>query len=174
MYNAHMHFLSYGAQGYDDDGWGCVFRSFQNVQLATGRRVSSMPELLRRTGLKHGNWAEPAHFVHFIPHSHAALAGDVRPKFTSLAQYARRHMSIEHLRRHIVAQINAREAVFVLDDTASGFAIVLHNDKPCWVDPHYRRGARFVEFTDQLLSARGWLVLEVPFHTLHAQRPHHT
>ena len=165
---APPHFYSYGAQGYDDRGWGCVFRSFQNVMCATGRHVPTMPQLLHATGLRAGRWAEPANFVHVCRGSHAACAGTVQPLSTRLSQYSRRHMSIEHLRRHILYMVTSRKAAFIVDDTLSGFAVVFSGGRACWVDPHSAH-AHVTPFRNQLQSATGWLVLEVP-HTATATR----
>ena len=156
-----MHFYSYGAQHYDDVDWGCVYRSFQNAQVATGHHVSTMPELLRIAHKRAGQWAEPAHFAHVYKYSHATIVGNAKPKFTRDSQYTHRHMSIDHLHAYIVHALKTRKSAFVVDDTISGFAIVYKNGRAWWVDPHFAQ-PRVTLLRDQLHRAKGWLILEVP------------
>ena len=163
-----MRFYSYGAQGYNDTNWGCVFRSFQNVQSATGRHVMTMPQLLKLTKLEPGNWAEPADFAHVYAGSRVFMAGKVQPKFTRVSQYRSQHMSVEHLEAYIRDRITHHHSAFIVDDSHAGHAVVEYKGRIWWVDPH-AVSARRTLFHHQLRSQDGWLVLEVP-HSRHTAK----
>ena len=84
-----MHFYSYGSQNYHDVGWGCVYRSMQNVQSATGRHVNTVPELLHAAHKQRGEWAEPGLFLHMYPGAQASSAGTVHPLHSRPSLYTR-------------------------------------------------------------------------------------
>ena len=156
-----MHFYSYGSQNYHDVGWGCVYRSMQNVQSATGRHVNTVPELLHAAHKQRGEWAEPGLFLHMYPGAQASSAGTVHPLHSRPSLYTHRHMSVEHMRQYITQRVLDRQSAFIVDDTESAYAVVLVHDRVFWVDPHATH-AKLTLFKDQLYSAPGWLALEVP------------
>jgi hypothetical protein len=151
---------SYGSEGVDDSGWGCVFRSFQNAQAACGYDVTSILDLVDDVGRGWGAWAEPADFVEAVP-SVAFLAG-ASPhllKYTKRKQYSVTTLPSTAALENLV-KLEGGQSAFVVDDGISGYAIVPYNGKPHWVDPH-TTSPRLTQFRQQLRKATGWMVLQV-------------
>ena len=90
--------FSYGSEGLDDSGWGCVYRSFQNALLHTGYRVPGLMTLLKNVGLEWGDWSEPAHFKDFA-RTTAFLAGHSKKwlQYTHESDYESRLESVAEL-----------------------------------------------------------------------------
>jgi hypothetical protein len=151
---------SYGAEGVDDSGWGCVYRSFQNGQAACGYRATPILDLVKYVGRGANAWAEPADFVDAVL-SMAFLVGAPQNllKFTSRKQYNLLALpdvaSLEALVKH-----EGGHVAFVVDDGISGYAIVPYHGKPYWVDPH-TTSPRRAQFRHQLRRSPGWMVLKI-------------
>ena len=151
--------FSYGSEGVDDDGWGCVYRSFQNAQAHTAYPPAQLAELVQHVGRGRTAWAEPADFADWgftltllagasnawLQYTHADQYQFFLPTVTALEAYVRRA---------------GQECAFVVDDGISGYAIVPWEGVPHWVDPHTHNPRR-VRFTTQLRRASGWMVLQV-------------
>ena len=145
-----------------DEGWGCVYRSVQNVQSFLGMPVASMTALLHKTGRRPGQWAEPAMFAD------RRLAGELFPgasivravvcgrtdnlfKFTKYEQYF----------TTLANPVPGTQDAFVVDDGTSAYAIVPFEGKQYWVDPHTGPTPAATPFSSQLSNRQGWMVLQV-------------
>lgn len=154
---------SYGSEGFADDDWGCVWRSYQNALAHTGwPRVPSLLQLMRAAGARPPQWAEPA-LLPALGRTRAFLAGSpVRRdmfRYTREAQYPRRFATCAAF----AARLQPGHA-YVVDDGVSGYAVV-----PCprtpgkhwWVDPHTHHPRRDAAVAARLQQSPGWMVLEV-------------
>jgi hypothetical protein len=151
---------SYGAEGVDDSGWGCVFRSFQNAQAACGYNATPISDLVEGVGRGWGAWAEPADFVDAVP-SLAFLAG-ASPhwlKYTKRKQYSVATLPTVAALEDLI-KLEGGYSAFVVDDGISGYAIVPFHGKPYWVDPH-TTAPRRAQFRQQLRRSSGWMVLQI-------------
>ena len=151
--------FSYGSEGLDDSGWGCVYRSFQNALLHTGYRVPGLMTLLENVGLEWGDWSEPSQFKD-LAKTKAMLAGHSKKwlKYTHESDYDIILDSVEDLENKVWKL--GGSCAFVVDDGVSGYAIVPIDGVPHWIDPHTSIPRR-LKFKNQLQRSTGWMVLQV-------------
>lgn len=151
--------FSYGAEGVDDDDWGCVYRSYQNALAHSGYLPIRFLNLVKYVNRGWGQWAEPADFA-ALGNSMTLLAGHSRDwlKHTSKAQYQLQLPSVALLESYVAEFGHA--SAFVVDDGISGYAIVPYKGRICWVDPHTHTPRR-VPWKKQLRRSTGWMVLQL-------------
>ena len=153
----------------NDDGWGCVYRAFQNVQSFLGAPVSGLSALLRACGRVAPQWAEPAMFARpeargLLPAGWTVepfLVGDGKDQWL---RYTRRdeYVTSEPAAVFNVGPRAAPRTAFVVDDGVSGFAVVPHQGFWWWVDPHVAAPRRLSPHVRaNLRKPRGWMVLRV-------------
>jgi len=148
---------SYGSEGVDDDGWGCVYRSFQNAMSHTGYKVIPFMGLLEATGYEWKEWSEPSDFVNIgktVTFWTGGRAGLFRQ--THQSEYAF-HIPLKDVNAYIQDHKNC---AFVVDNGVSGYAIVPFEGRLYWVDPHTHHPRRTL-FTTQLLKSKGWMILQL-------------
>lgn len=144
-----------------DEGWGCVYRSVQNVQSFLGLPVWDMRSLVNAVKFRPGQWAEPGLFPPFAKTmfpgatAHAVLVGRSTQwlRVTSAAQY----------KAHFLAKSDGRHMdAYVVDDGVSAYAIVPWKGAWWWVDPHVGPSPPMVPFKPSFLDGQsGWMVLQV-------------
>ncbi len=152
--------FGYLSEDYDDRGWGCVYRSVQNVQSFLNMPVTPMKELLEAAGRRPRQWAEPAHFV--------AESKSLFPGATMVQAVMFGHND-QCFKHTFKTQYGTKVAppspgftdAFVVDDGISGYAIVPFEGLLYWADPHVGPSPRLVPYTKQLQSRTGWMVLQV-------------
>ena len=67
----------YGTDGIDDQGWGCVYRSVQNVMSHCGLLpVIDFETVIAMCGRVYGSWAEPADCLDIFPSSISLIVGN--------------------------------------------------------------------------------------------------
>lgn len=153
----------------NDDGWGCVYRAFQNVQSFLGAPVSRLADLLQACGRVAPQWAEPAMFARpeargLLPEGWTAesfLVGDGKGQWL---RYTRRseYVASEPTAVFNVGPTLAPRTAFVVDDGVSGFAVVPDKGYWWWVDPHVPVGERLSpDVVTHLRKPAGWMVLRV-------------
>ena len=151
--------FSYGSEGVADDGWGCVYRSFQNAQTHTGYVPTPIVDLMQSVNRGWAAWAEPADFAD-CGFTLTLLAGTSTKwlQFTTESQYQFYMPTVAALEAYILRA--GQECAFVVDDGVSGYAIVPWKGEPHWVDPHTHTPRR-VKLKTQLRRATGWMVLQL-------------
>ena len=155
--------FGYTHGGEKDSGWGCVYRSVQNVQAYTGVPVNTVRELAAIIRRPWKTWSEPADFTALfraVPGfrvSTLLLGGPSRQwlKYTSSFQYD----------RHIAVASDFKwntQASYVVDNGRQGYAVVSADNKHWFIDPHtpWPVPVPFVQ-KRHLSGARGWMLLEV-------------
>lgn len=154
-----------------DQGWGCVYRSFQNVQSFLGAPVSPLGLLLRACGRVPPEWAEPAMFARPKVREVGGLLPPgwaVEPFLVGhSSQWLRHTQAVEYTRAAARDVFNvgpdvAPRTAFVVDDGVSAFAIVPYQGAWWWVDPHVGHGVRrSADVVRRLEAQPGWMVLRV-------------
>lgn len=151
----------YTHDGEDDVGWGCVYRSAQNVMSHAGFAVWPIKALCAGIGRKWGTWSEPADYKKIFPTSAVGiLAGHSRQwlKLTNREDYDE-VLSVEELERRIIAGTAVGKS-YIIDDGISGHSVVSYENKAWFIDPHTSKPKR-VPLGDTLWTRSGWMVLEV-------------
>jgi hypothetical protein len=152
-----------------DDGWGCVYRSVQNVQSFLGLPVTPLEGLVDVVGRGWAKWAEPADFTGprasrvwggaAVPKAYLVGASTQWLKYTTMEQY--RAEAFEKVFGSPTVAPDGTTA-FVVDDGISGYAVVPHEGAWWWVDPHTLRPPVLKPDVWHHLDAKpGWMVLKV-------------
>ena len=176
----------YTCDGVPDTNWGCVYRSLQNAFAATHRHVPSMHYLMHMAREQRAafeadersrarrpvlpalpfphvdKWAEPALFRAYA-HTRAFSVGRIKPRFSSLEAYRYHLNNVNELLAHI-NDVDQSTHAFVIDDGVSAYAIIPHEGRHCWIDPHVTSHAAVrleYDIRSQLHKRTAWLVLEV-------------
>lgn len=162
MYERPMRASGYRQGGEEDTGWGCVYRSAQNVQLYLHVPMWSVKRLTRALKRPWGTWSEPADYVPIFRkqnlHARAHLLGGPSRRwlqYTSADQYA--------------APVPPKDFVwktdraYIVDDGISGYAIVPWRGSLWWIDPHtqFPKPRPFTHKIMQYSTSKGWMVCEV-------------
>jgi len=155
--------------GEMDFGWGCVYRSVQNVQasLFTDEPVWPIERLTQYIGRKWGAWAEPADFKNMFKTefpgvvARAFLVGGPSKDWLRYTRQQDYDAAIPLYR----FQWKPR-ASYVVDNGVSAYAVVCVNNQRWFLDPHTATPVA-VPLKRQLRGQKGWMVLEVePVHDL--------
>lgn len=149
MCTAWRHYCS---DGYDDAGWGCVYRSAQNAILACGGApptVADMREVLRPSETRSRRlWIEPGELLPVLPagleYYRLALPGPGM-QCTGVEDYDEVFAGANAAARAAVHRVErAGRGGIVLDDGVMGRAAVLC-DTWLLVDPHSTAAPRVEE-----------------------------
>jgi hypothetical protein len=188
-----MRVYFYTCDGVHDTHWGCVYRSLQNAFAATGWEAPSMAALIRvahaqrRLDVRErqrvhqpaprplpfphvDKWAEPALFRAY-EYTHTLIVGDIEPRFSTQGMYQYRCANVDAFIAYI-GNAHRHAHAFVVDDGISAYAIIPHDGRHCWIDPHVttRAAVRLdYDIRAKLHKRSAWLVLEV----CTAPRPKH-
>ena len=147
--------------GEMDTGWGCVYRSVQNVQASCGLRVWSIGELVHYAGREWGHWAEPADFKALF----RTVPGRVRARALLVGGPSKQWLKFTR-REDYDLELPFSEfkwkprASYVVDNGVSGYAVVSISSGRWFIDPHTSTPAA-VPLTTQLRGKKGWMILEV-------------
>jgi hypothetical protein len=168
-----METYGYGSEGFDDSGWGCVYRSVQNAQSYLGLPVTPIKDLLSILGHKRGDWSEPAQYLYhgLFPgaRSLGILVGQHNVRWlqqTDAKQYGM-HIDDGRTLEEVLSMMNPRgKSAFVIDDGVSGFAVVPDPRFPgqpghlLFIDPHFTPARVYSPLPSELFNSRkGWMVL---------------
>ena len=148
---------SYGSEGVDDDGWGCVYRSFQNAQSHSGYKVIPFMKLLNMVDREWGEWSEPSDFLD-IGKTVTFWTGSGKNLFrkTHKSDYIYQ-IPLTDIEEYMAQR---KHCSFVVDDGISGYAIVPFEGQHYWIDPHTHSPRRSL-FRKQLQRSPGWMVLQL-------------
>lgn len=150
-----MEWRHYNCDGYDDQGWGCVYRSAQNALLACGVDPPELAEM--RAALRGGEtrprrlWVEPGELPPALPpgvRCERLAASGPGMRSSGEADYDTLFCEPENAARVLVQRLReAGRGGAVLDDGVMGRALIYDGD---WllVDPHSTMGARVERLHD--------------------------
>jgi hypothetical protein len=154
---------------YQDAGWGCVYRSVQNVQSFLGFEVTDFADLVSHAGKVFGGWSEPANFNNagLFEGASSVTAFIHGEKTRSMFKHSREEeylvpkKRVEDLGALPFSNKSRQVEAFVVDDGISGYAIVPFGKHMYWLDPHHDTTPKLIPYTNQLALRKGWMVLRV-------------
>jgi hypothetical protein len=135
----------YGSEGVDDHGWGCCYRSLQNVLCVLG--VSPVPHINTLVDISNNRprskWVEPAQLVRAVPDACttesavALLSGRAQEAmlFTTPADYTHTFVEREALEAWVRAALDAGGAL-LLDNGTCSYAMDARSAVCTLYDPH--------------------------------------
>lgn len=179
---ADMLAYGYKCDGLNDEGWGCVYRSVQNVQHFLGLPVTPMTHLLQLLGVGERDkaWSEPGQYARlpiFDPRAVQIQALVVGRPGARCFQHSSRDdyedataMTLADLLSRDKALIQRGRVAYAIDDGVSGYALVpgpgpaagpAARRELLFVDPHYTpaRVMHVAEAAPTVGRPSGWMVL---------------
>lgn len=149
-----MQWCHYNCDEFNDVGWGCVFRSYQNAMHLLGYR-SEMKVLVGIFGS--GNWIEPAMLLPCVPTTLTAelllwfeKPQDIRRMFKTKPEDYDRIISSQ-FEHGLIDEFTklAKDHVFIVDDSQRCYSVFFSNG---WkiLDPHALHHSNVLSEIDDL------------------------
>ncbi|TNV75274.1 hypothetical protein FGO68_gene14571 [Halteria grandinella] len=158
----------YGTDGEKDHGWGCSYRSAQNIMSHNNfTPVPSLKIIVKLANREWGSWAEPADFMGIFGSRATTLAAGISGRlfqYTKESQYLEK-MGLEVLYEKIINGCKEGKS-YMIDDGNYAYAVVSSEGQAKLIDPHVNEEVgkvlQAVVLKEELiLSKKGWMVLEV-------------